>query len=136
MLKISREMGFNGPVFGCNYDDAYQIREIAGKEAATDFFIHQIDLDSPDMTPIIKEIAKRAKAKYGKAYGMHIWGFNPLYELKQVIEAAQSVDPTDIKDAWEKIPADLRPKLLEIGHEYGKKISVEIRRMDAEVDRP
>lgn len=103
MLKIIREMGFKGPVFGCNYDDAYQIREIAGKEASTDFFIHQIDLDSPDMTPMIKEIAKRAKAKHGKAYGMHIWGFNPLYELKQVIEAAQSVDPTAIKDTWEKM---------------------------------
>ena len=103
MLKIIREMGFKGPVFGCNYDDAYQIREIAGKEASTDFFIHQIDLDSPDMTPMIKEIANRAKAKHGKAYGMHIWGFNPLYELKQVIEAAQSVDPTAIKDTWEKM---------------------------------
>jgi hypothetical protein len=52
---------------------------------------------------MIKEIAKRAKAKHGKAYGMHIWGFNPLYELKQVIEAAQSVDPTAIKDTWEKM---------------------------------
>src|SRR6478735_1070890 len=27
------------------------------------------------------------------------------------------------KDVWEKIPADLRPKLLEISHEYAKKIS-------------
>jgi branched-chain amino acid transport system substrate-binding protein len=103
MLKIIREMGFKGPVFGCNYDDAYQIREIAGKEASTDFFIHQVDLDSPDMTPMIKDITKMARAKYGKAYGMHIWGFNPLYELKQVIEAAQSADPAVMKDTWEKM---------------------------------
>ncbi len=100
MLKITREMGFDGPVFGCNYDDAYQIMEIAGKEASTNFFIHQIDLDSPQMTPIIKEIVKRARAKYGKVYGMHIWGFNPLYELKQVIEAAQSTDPEVLKNTW------------------------------------
>lgn len=103
MLKIIRDMGFKGPVFGCNYDDPYQIMEIAGKEASTDFFIHQIDLDSPDMTPMIKEIKKRAEAKYGKAYGMHIWGFNPLYELKQVIEAAQSTDPAVLKDTWGKM---------------------------------
>lgn len=103
MLKIIRDMGFKGPVFGCNYDDAYQIMEIAGKEASTDFFIHQIDLDSPDMTPMIKEIIKRAKAKYGKVYGMHVWGFNPLYELKQVIEKAQSADPKVLKDTWEKM---------------------------------
>lgn len=103
MLKVIREMGFNGPVFGCNYDDPYQIKEIAGKQASTDFFIHQIDLDSPDMTPMIKQIAKMAKAKYGKVYGMHIWGFNPLYELKQVLEKAQSTDPTVLKNAWENM---------------------------------
>jgi TRAP-type C4-dicarboxylate transport system substrate-binding protein len=36
------------------------------------------------------------------------------------------------KDVWEKIPADLRPKLLEISHEYAKKISAEVRRMDTD----
>ena len=36
------------------------------------------------------------------------------------------------KDVWEKIPADLRPKLLEIAHEYSKKIADEVRRMDAD----
>jgi TRAP-type C4-dicarboxylate transport system substrate-binding protein len=36
------------------------------------------------------------------------------------------------RDAWEKIPADLRPKLLEIAHEYGAKITAEVRRMDAD----
>jgi branched-chain amino acid transport system substrate-binding protein len=100
MLKIIRDMGFKGPVFGCNYDDAYQIMEIAGKAASTDFFIHQLDLNSPDMTPMIKEITKMAKEKYGKVYGMHIWGFNPFYELKQVIEKAGSTDPTVLKDTW------------------------------------
>jgi TRAP-type C4-dicarboxylate transport system substrate-binding protein len=34
------------------------------------------------------------------------------------------------KDVWEKIPADLRPKLLEISHEYARKIALEVRRMD------
>ena len=36
------------------------------------------------------------------------------------------------KDAWEKIPADLRPKLLEISREYTKRINAEVRRMDAD----
>src|SRR6185503_20253748 len=36
------------------------------------------------------------------------------------------------KDTWEKIPADLRPKLIEIAKATGKKIDVEVRRMDAE----
>jgi branched-chain amino acid transport system substrate-binding protein len=103
MLKVAREMGFKGPVFGCNYDDAYQIMEIAGKPASTDFFIHQLDLDSPDMTPITKEIVKMAKAKHGKAYGMHVMGFNPIYELKQVLEKAQSADAAVLKKTWEEM---------------------------------
>jgi TRAP-type C4-dicarboxylate transport system substrate-binding protein len=36
------------------------------------------------------------------------------------------------KDEWEKIPADLRPKLMEISREYNKKVAVEVRRMDTE----
>ena len=36
------------------------------------------------------------------------------------------------KDAWDKIPADVRPKLLEISHEYSKKIALEVRKLDAD----
>jgi TRAP-type C4-dicarboxylate transport system substrate-binding protein len=36
------------------------------------------------------------------------------------------------KDAWEKIPADLRPKLLAIARELGKKVDVEVARLNSE----
>jgi TRAP-type C4-dicarboxylate transport system substrate-binding protein len=36
------------------------------------------------------------------------------------------------KDDWEKVPADVRPKLIEISREYSKKIGAEVRRMDSE----
>jgi TRAP-type C4-dicarboxylate transport system substrate-binding protein len=36
------------------------------------------------------------------------------------------------KDQWEKVPADVRPKLIEIAREYAKKIDAEVRRMDGE----
>jgi TRAP-type C4-dicarboxylate transport system substrate-binding protein len=36
------------------------------------------------------------------------------------------------KDVWERIPADVRPKLIEIGRDYAKKIAAEVRRMDSE----
>jgi TRAP-type C4-dicarboxylate transport system substrate-binding protein len=35
------------------------------------------------------------------------------------------------KDTWDRIPADKRPRLLEIAREYAKKISLEVRRLDA-----
>jgi TRAP-type transport system periplasmic protein len=36
------------------------------------------------------------------------------------------------KKTWEKIPADLRPKLIQIAHDAEKKIRVELRRIDGE----
>ncbi|HUL60311.1 MAG TPA: TRAP transporter substrate-binding protein DctP [Anaeromyxobacteraceae bacterium] len=34
------------------------------------------------------------------------------------------------KDAWEKVPADLRPKLQQIAHELGQKVDVEVRKLN------
>jgi TRAP-type C4-dicarboxylate transport system substrate-binding protein len=36
------------------------------------------------------------------------------------------------KDAWEKIPADLRPKLLAISWELGKRVDVEVAKLNGE----
>ncbi|HWE30931.1 MAG TPA: TRAP transporter substrate-binding protein DctP [Polyangia bacterium] len=36
------------------------------------------------------------------------------------------------KDEWDKVPADIKPKLIEISREYSKKVALEVRRMDAE----
>jgi TRAP-type C4-dicarboxylate transport system substrate-binding protein len=34
------------------------------------------------------------------------------------------------KDAWEQVPADIRPKLIEIVKEYGNRIDAEVRRLN------
>jgi branched-chain amino acid transport system substrate-binding protein len=103
MLKVAREMGFKGPVFGCNYDDPAQIAQIAGKKNSYNFFIHSLVLDSPAMTPMIKMMLKMARAKYKKAYSWDCWGFNAVWVLAQAIEKAQSLDPTRVRDVWEKM---------------------------------
>ena len=36
------------------------------------------------------------------------------------------------KDTWEKIPADVRPQLLEISKSYGRRISLDVRKMNDE----
>ncbi len=36
------------------------------------------------------------------------------------------------KDEWDKVPADLKPKLIEISREYSKRVATEVRRMDTE----
>jgi branched-chain amino acid transport system substrate-binding protein len=102
MLKAAREAGFTGPVFAC-HEDPYDIREVAGRAASTEFYVHNLTLESPEMTSMIKEINKRAQAKYGRLSPTYVWGFNAPYCLTQAIEEAQSLDPTVVKDSWEKM---------------------------------
>lgn len=102
MLKAAREMGFTGPVFAC-HEDPYDIREVAGVEASTEFYVHNVKMDAPEMTSMIKEIASRGEAKYGKASPTHVWGWNAAYCLVQAIEEAQSLDPAVVKNSWEQM---------------------------------
>jgi branched-chain amino acid transport system substrate-binding protein len=102
MLKAAREMGFNGPVMAC-HEDPYDIREVAGKQASTDFYTHNVAMDDPAMTPMIKEIGKLGKARFGRTSPTHIWGWSPSWSLVQAIVAAKNLDPTAVKEAWEKM---------------------------------
>jgi branched-chain amino acid transport system substrate-binding protein len=102
MLKVAREMGFTGPVLAC-HEDPYDIREVAGRAASTDFYTHNIAIEAPEMTPMIKEIAKLAKAKFGRTSPTHVWGWSPSWSLVQAVQEAQSLDPTAVKDKWEKM---------------------------------
>jgi ABC-type branched-subunit amino acid transport system substrate-binding protein len=102
MLKAAREAGFTGPVFAC-HEDPYDILEVAGPAASTEFYVHNIVPDSPEMTDMIKEINERARAKYGKTSPTYVWGFNAPYCLIQAIEEADSLDPDVVKDSWEKM---------------------------------
>ena len=108
MLKAAREMGFTGPVLAC-HEDPYDIREVAGRDASTDFYTHNIAMDAPEMTPMIKEIEKRGKAKFGRTSPTHVWGWSPSWSLVQAIQAAQSLDPTAVKDSWEKMTSIKTP---------------------------
>jgi len=102
MLKAARELGFTGPVFAC-HEDPYDIREVAGVEASTEFYVHNVKMDDPEMTDMIREIASRGEATYGKASPTHVWGWNACYCLTQAIEEAQSLDPAVVKDSWEQM---------------------------------
>ena len=103
ILKYVRQMGYTKPVFGCNMDPAIDIKDVAGKEAATNFFQHGISESTPDMAPITKEISKRAMARYGRFDMVQLFGFNSIYTMVQAIEAAQSLDPDKVKAVWEKM---------------------------------
>jgi branched-chain amino acid transport system substrate-binding protein len=102
MLKAARELGFTGPMFGC-HEDPYDIATVAGPNPSTNFYVHNLQVDSPAMTPMIKEIMKLGQTKYGRQSPTYVWAWNAAYCLTQAIEKAQSLDPTVVKNTWEKM---------------------------------
>lgn len=103
-LKQLRELGFKGPVFNPSPVELYTILDIAGKDFCYDFFNASLDIKSPDVPLMIKELKKRWEAKYKSRFMFESFqGWDALWCLVQAIEAAQSLDPTDVKTAWEKM---------------------------------
>jgi hypothetical protein len=49
----------------------------------------------------MKEVIRGIKAKHGNVVTIFIQGANTLWVLKEAIEAAQSLDPTVVKNKWE-----------------------------------
>jgi len=105
ILKQARELGFKGPVFSNGSGgDPYIVLKLAGKDYATDYVCLAPALKSPEMTPIIKEMVKIIRDKFGvEARVDHLFGWETLWFLAQAIEEAQSLDPTVVRDRWEKM---------------------------------
>ena len=103
-FKQVRELGFKGPVFGPSPVELYTILDIAGKGFAYDFFNSSLDIESASVPPIIKKQKQLWEPKYKTRYMFESFqGWDALWCLVQAIEAAQSLDPTDVKTAWEKM---------------------------------
>jgi len=105
IIKQGRELGFEGPFYGTGQGggDPSTIIDIAGN-FATDVLVCSYDLKSPEMTPMIKEIAGIIPDKFGReACTDDILGWETLWCMTQAIEAAQSLDPTVVRDTFEKM---------------------------------
>lgn len=102
ILKAAREQGFTGPMFAA-HNAAPDIATVAGLAASNDYFATGIIANDPGMTPMIKELAPKFQGKYGNISYYHFWGFQIVDVLRQGIEAAQSLDPTAVRNALEKM---------------------------------
>ena len=103
-IKQLRELGFKGPIFSLSMTEHYTILDIAGKDFAYDYFSGSLDIKSPEVPPMIKELQKRWEAKYKSRFMFESFnGWDALWCLVQAIEAAQSLDPTVVKAAWENM---------------------------------
>jgi branched-chain amino acid transport system substrate-binding protein len=104
ILKQGRELGFKGPMLVLSQGaDPYVVLGIAGKDFATDFMATSYALKDPEMTPMIKEVGKIIKSKFGvdNTYDQ-LSSFEAMWILTQAIEKAQSLDPTVVKNSLEK----------------------------------
>jgi len=103
VLRIARELGYTKPIMAWNQSPARDILTIAGTSAGTNWFSHGMDENTPNKPGLSATISERAMAKYGKLDMLQLDGFNCLYTLIQAVEAAQSLDSTAVKNAWEKM---------------------------------
>jgi ABC-type branched-subunit amino acid transport system substrate-binding protein len=102
--KQGGELGFNKPFVGLGIGaDPYIVADIAG-QYATDMLLAAFDFKSPAMTPEIKEAIKFIKDKFNQEMTAAIFiGWEQMVILADVIEKAQSLDSTVVKDYWEKM---------------------------------
>lgn len=103
ILKIARESGYTKPVIAWDYVAAEDVREVAGPGASSGYYVEGITVGDPSNPPMTKKIAEMAIAKYGEARTFHFMGFGGVYSLAQAIEEAQSIDPIEVRYAWEKM---------------------------------
>ena len=105
IVKQGRELGFKGPFcFLMTGRRLPRHREDGRVEYATDIFAINFDWTSPKMPDMVKKMGQIIKQKIGQDTTTDSWmGFEALWLLAQAIENAQSVDPTVVKNAFEKM---------------------------------
>jgi branched-chain amino acid transport system substrate-binding protein len=101
IVKGLRELGNNKPYAAALPTSLSEVVTIAGTEACKDVFTAAITANDPGLPPLANEICKRTVAQYGLDYSLYLTGADGLWDLKYVIEAAQSLDPTVVKAKWE-----------------------------------
>jgi hypothetical protein len=103
MLKSLREIGDDRWVI-CGSNSGPGIIDIAGPEAATNCIVAGCPIiGSPGNSPDLDEVMRRVEAQYGTGLETILESSQALYVLIQVIKAAQSVDPTVVKEKWESM---------------------------------
>jgi branched-chain amino acid transport system substrate-binding protein len=104
ITQAVRQLGFTGPTFAMSPQDPLTFIALAGEEYAYDVFSACLDPTSTDYPPIAMEVKNRVEDKYGPTYiDQTTGGWTGLWSLVQAIEEAQSLDPTEVAEAWENM---------------------------------
>lgn len=103
LLKGLRGLG-NDKVFGLIASSPGNVvRSVSGVEAADNFFTVAPVLGAPGNPPMLEKLLQRLQDTYGADCPNYLEQSAALYVLVQVIEDAQSLDPTVVKAHWESM---------------------------------
>ncbi|HEY78597.1 MAG TPA: ABC transporter substrate-binding protein [Dehalococcoidia bacterium] len=103
ILKGIREAGWNKLyAMGCPMS-AVELVAISGKDTATNTFTLCDVEGAPGTPPVLAEFQSRTRAELDDVSLMLGYGANCVWTLLSAIQAAQSLDPTVVKDTWENL---------------------------------
>ncbi len=105
-IKALRELGNNNPYLVAAATSLAEIVGLAGVENCKGLSTCSVagyTADDPNCDPVAREIISRIRTQYGADYSVYLNAGQNLWVLKEVIEAAQSLDPTVVKDKFESM---------------------------------
>ncbi len=103
IVKGLRDGGYYGPIMSGSPDDTTIIATIAGPTATEGVRSMIETLGDPEMPPVMAEMAKRVTGRYGADFPLSYQCATGVYLLKTLIEASQSLDPTEVKAKFESM---------------------------------
>ena len=100
LIKQGREMGYEGPFLAPTGSDTAIMLDIAGAEAAEGLTaVGTADYIGLATTPLMKDVGERYLERYGTQDAWSLEYYNDILYIKAGIEAANSVDPTEVVKA-------------------------------------
>jgi branched-chain amino acid transport system substrate-binding protein len=103
IAKGLRDGGYKGTIFSGSPIDTNVIAMIAGPTSAEGVRTPIETLNDPEMPPVMAEMARRVTTKYGADFPLSYQCATGVYLIKTLAEAAQSVDPTEVKAQFESM---------------------------------
>jgi branched-chain amino acid transport system substrate-binding protein len=103
ILKGLRELGNDKPCATSSLSSCFAISVISGNAAATKFIAPAITPHAPGNTPLLDEVCDMLGNQYEEQGVIYMMSGNALWVLTRAIEAAQSLDPTEVKEKWESM---------------------------------
>lgn len=100
LIKQGREMGYEGPFLAPQGSDTAIMLDIAGAEAAEGLIaVGTADYIGLATTPLMKDVGERYLERYGTQDAWSLEYYNDILYIKAGMEAANSVDPTEVVKA-------------------------------------